>query len=166
MSALPAIRWRFPFRGREVFAAVMTLAGLWPIAAAAQGTCTVNRATFRASANCASTSSASFVNIPQTQLDFTVGGAAETCVIVVFSAQTQTAADENMGVRAFITGLGSGEPADTFLGAGTGAVEARSTQFMFENVSPGDYSLRMQYRSGLAGSSVTICEPTVVIHHR
>jgi hypothetical protein len=45
-------------------------------------------------------------------------------------------------------------------------VEARSTQFVFENVSPGDYTLRMQYRSGSDGSNVTICEPTSVIHHR
>jgi hypothetical protein len=155
-----------PSRSRQIFAAAVTLAAVWPVAAAAQGTCTVNRATYRTSANCASTSSAAFANIPQTALDFTVGGAAPTCVIVVFSAQTQTTADENMGVRAVITGLGSAQPADTFLGAGTGAVEARSTQFVFENVSPGDYTLRMQYRSGSDGSNVTICEPTSVIHHR
>jgi hypothetical protein len=106
-----------------------------------------------------------FVNIPQASLDITVGGANPTCVIAVFSAQTQTTDTENMVVRARIAGIGDGLPADTGLGAGNGAVEARAAQFVFEDVPPGSYTARMQYRS-VSGTTVTLCEPTLVVHHR
>jgi hypothetical protein len=137
----------------------------WPTGAVAQDTCTINRATFRTEANCATTNSGSFVNIPQSAVDITVGGAASTCVIVVFSAQTQTTETENMVVRARIPGVGNGLPADTAMGAGTGAVEARTAQFVFPDVPPGDHRVRMQFRS-VSGTNVTLCEPTSVVHHR
>jgi hypothetical protein len=143
------------------------LVALWPSGAAAQaqGSCTVNRATYRVGANCASTTSMNFVNIPQGAQDVTVGGAAPTCVIAVFSAQTQTTEDENMVVRAFIPGVGVADPDNTAFGPGTGTAEARAAQFVFEDVAPGDYTVHMQYRS-VSGSNVTLCEPALVVHHR
>jgi hypothetical protein len=166
MSASHKAHSRLPPRGGAVLAAALVMAALWPTDAAAQGTCTVNRATFRTEANFASTDSTTFVSIPQTALDITVGGAAPTCVIVVFSAETQTTVNENMGVRARISGFGIGEPAEVFFGPGTGAVEARAAQFVFEDVPPGDYTVRMQFRSAIAGTTVTIGRPTMVVHHR
>ena len=136
--------------GGTILAAALMLP-LWPVGAAAQdvqGSCVVNRATYRAETNGGgSTSSTTFVNIPQTALDITVGGAEPTCVIVVFTAQTQTTANENMLVRAVIPGLGAGVPADFSMGPGTGTTEARPAQFVFEDVAPGDYTVRMQFRS-------------------
>ena len=152
--------------GSAVLAATLIMAALWPTDAAAQGSCTVNRATFSAGADCASTNSTDFINIPQAALDITVGGAAPTCVLVVFSAQTQTTSNENMNVRARIAGIGIGEPEDVTFGAGTGALETRAAQFVFKDVPPGDYTLRMQFRSVVAGTHIKICEPTLVVHHR
>jgi hypothetical protein len=156
-----------PWGGTVLAAALMV--PLWPVGAAAQdvqGSCVVNRATYRAETNGGgSTSSTTFVNIPQTALDITVGGAEPTCVIVVFTAQTQTTSTENMLVRAVIPGLGAGVPADFSMGPGTGTTEARPAQFVFEDVAPGDYTVRMQYRS-VPGTTVTVTRPTVVVHHR
>jgi hypothetical protein len=150
-----------------VLTAAPSLVAFWPSGAAAQsqGSCTVNRATYRVGANCANTTSTEFVNIPQGLQDVTVGGANPTCVIAVFSAQTQTTDDENMVVRAFIPGIGVAVPDNTAFGPGTGTAEARAAQFVFEDVPPGDYSVRIQYRS-VTGSNVTLCEPTLVVHHR
>jgi hypothetical protein len=155
--------------GRGLVAAALILVPLWPVGAAAQnvqGSCVVNRATFRAqTSGGGSTSSTTFVNIPNTALNLTVGGANPTCVIVVFTAQTQTTANENMVVRARIPGIGIGVPAEFSMGPGTGTTEARPAQFVFENVPPGDYTVRMQYRS-IPGTTVTLTRPTLVVHHR
>src|SRR5262245_8697102 len=107
--------------GGAVLAAALIIAALCPADAAAQGSCTVNRATFAASLDCTRTDSAVFINIPHAALDITVGGTAPTCVIVAFSAQTETNPKENMNVRAQIAGVGIGEPEDVTFGAGTGA---------------------------------------------
>jgi len=150
-------------------AAGLMLAALWPVDATAQnaqGSCVVNRATFRAqTTGGGSTSSTAFVNIPNASLNVTVGGANPTCLIVVFTAQTQTTATENMVVRARIPGIGNGIPAEFSMGPGTGTAEARPAQFVFDNVPPGAYRVRMQYRS-VPGTTVTITRPTVVVHHR
>ncbi|MPZ58987.1 MAG: hypothetical protein GEU91_21370 [Rhizobiales bacterium] len=169
MSALHEAHRKLPPCGGAVLAAALMLVPLWPVGAVAQGvqgSCVVNRATFRAqTSGGGSTNSTTFVNIPQTALDVTVGGANPTCAIVVFTAQTQTTADENMVVRARIPGIGIGVPAEFALGTGTGATESRPAQFVFENVPPGTYTVRMQYRS-VPGTTVTITRPTVVVHHR
>jgi hypothetical protein len=170
MSALNEVESKSLRCGRAVMAAALMLAALWPAGAVAQdvqGSCVVNRATFRAeTTGGGSTSSTTFVNIPQAALNVTVGGANPTCVIVVFTAQTQTTANENMLVRARIPGIGNGVPADFSMGPGTGTTEARPAQFVFEDVPPGDYSVRMQFRSVVAGTTVTLTRPTVVVHHR
>jgi hypothetical protein len=156
--------------GHVAPAVALMLAALWAADAAAQdvqGSCVVNRATFRAeTTGGGSTSSTTFVNIPETALDVTVGGANPTCVIVVFTAQTQTTANENMLVRARIPGIGNGVPAEFSMGPGTGTTEARPAQFVFDNVPPGDYSVRMQFRTVSPGTTVTLTRPTVVVHHR
>jgi len=155
--------------GRAVPAVALMLAALWSADAAAQnvqGSCVVNRATFRAqTTGGGSTSSTTFVNVPNAGLNVTVGGANPTCVIVVFTAQTQTTANENMLVRARIPGIGNGVPAEFSMGPGTGTTEARPAQFVFNNVPPGNYTVRMQYRS-VPGTTVTITRPTMVVHHR
>jgi hypothetical protein len=169
MSALSEGHSKLMSCGRALLGA-LTLAALWPVEATAQnvqGSCVVNRATFRAqTSGGGSTSSTAFVNIPQAALDVAVGGANPTCVIVVFTAQTQTTANENMLVRGQIPGIGVGVPAEFAMGPGTGTTEARPAQFVFENVPPGDYSVRMQFRSVVAGTTVTITRPTVIVHHR
>ena len=71
-----------------------------------------------------------------------------------------------MLIRARIDGgIGIGEPAEFSMGPGTGTTEARAGQFVFDNVPPGSYTARMQYRS-VSGTTVTLTRPTMVIHHR
>lgn len=168
-SALKRAHRRLLPCGGSIVTAALVLTALGPVGAAAQsaqGSCVVNRVTYRADTNGGgSTSSTTFTNMPQAALNFTVGGTQPTCVIVVFTAQTQTTATENMLVRARITGIGSGVPAEFSMGPGTGTTEARPAQFVFENVAPGDYSLRIQYLS-VSGTTVTVSRPTLVVHHR
>jgi hypothetical protein len=168
MTALSEGLTKSPSSSAIVLAAVLGMAAMWPGAAAAEaeGSCTVSRATFRSDPGFSSTSSATFINIPDTDVPITVGGADPTCVIVVFSAQTQTSETENMAIRARIAGIGIAEPDEINLGPGTGAVEARAAQFVFESVPPGNYTVRMQYRSSVGATTVTIGKPTVVVHHR
>jgi hypothetical protein len=166
MAAFDEALSKLRLSGSALLVAALIVAELWPTDAAAQSSCLVNRATFSAGIDCTSTNSTSFVNVPQTALDITVGGSVPTCVIVAFSAQTKTDPNENMNVRARIAGIGIGEPEDVTFGSGSGALEARATQFVFANVPPGSYTVHMQYRSVEAGSNVRICEPTVVVHHR
>lgn len=169
MSALHEAHSKFLSGGRAVGTAALMLVPLWPVGAAAQGvqgSCVVNRATFRAeTTGGGSTSSTTFDNVPNTALNITVGGANPTCVIVVFTAQTHMTADENMTVRARIPGIGNGVPAEFSMGPGTGTAEARPAQFVFKDVPPGAYTVQMQYRS-VTGSFVTLTRPTVVVHHR
>jgi hypothetical protein len=152
--------------GGVALTAALFVAAMCSSAAAIEGDCTVNRATFRSESGSQTTGSTTFVNISDAELDISVGGSDPTCLIVVFTAQTQTASNENMAVRARIPGVGNGEPAEFSLGPGTGTTEARAAQFVFDDVPPGDHTLRMQFRSVINGTSVTISRPTVVVHHR
>jgi hypothetical protein len=168
MSALHEANARLLPRRRTVLGAALMLVALWPAGVAAvQGSCVVNRATYRAETNGGgSTSSTTFVNVPDTALNFTLGGENPTCVIIVFTTQVLATADENMVIRARIDGgIGIGVPAEFAMGPGTGTTEARPGQFVFDNVSPGSYTARMQFRS-VTGTTVTLTRPTMVIHHR
>ncbi len=171
-NVMPALRGdhrRLLLRGGSLAAAALVLIALGPIDAAAQsaeGSCAVNRVTYRAETNGgATTSSTTFVGIADAVVNITVAGADPTCLIVVFTAQTQTTDDENMVVRARIAGIGIGIPAEFATGPGTGTTEARPAQFVFEDVPPGDYIVRIQFRS-VTGTAVTLSRPTVVVHHR
>ena len=87
MSALHEANARLLPRRRTVLGAALMLVALWPAGVAAvQGSCVVNRATYRAETNGGgSTSSTTFVNVPDTALNFTLGGENPTCVIIVFT---------------------------------------------------------------------------------
>jgi hypothetical protein len=166
MSALDETHSKRRLHSSAVLAAALIIAAVSSTVAAAQGSCVVSRATFNAGIDCTQTNSTSFVNIPGAAVDIRVGGADPTCVIVAFSAQTDTDPKERMTVRARIAGIGIGKPEDVVFGAGSGTLEPRATQFVFANVPPGNYTLQMQYRSNRPGASVKICEPTLVVHHR
>ena len=169
MSALHEPNAKLLPHRRTVLGAALMLVSLWPAAASAlEVSCVADRVTARAvSSGGGSTNSNSFVNVPDTAVDVTIGGANPTCVIVVFTAHTQTTSNENMAIRARLEGGGGNStPSEYATGPGTGVSETRTAQFIFDNVEPGTYTARMQFRSISGGTTVTLGRPTIVVHHR
>ena len=172
MPALDKARSILVSGGRAVLVAVMLFA-LWPVdvAQSVQGACTTNRVKFRTATNEVSENSGTFTNIPQSSVNVTVGGAAPTCVIVVFSAEVQTSLTLGLLVRARLTGgIGIGEPPHALFYVGDPlARQTRSMQFVFENVPPGSYTVRMQFRAVVVDEGpgdASLIRRTLVVHHR
>jgi hypothetical protein len=94
------------------------------------------------------TTSTALTNIPQAKVNFVQGGAAASCVIVRFSAETL--ADGTPGamlVQAILDGVSIALPGEVRFGVEDEATVARSYDFIFKQVAPGSHELQMQYRS-------------------
>ena len=115
---------------------------------AAAGSCLVNRVKYRTTANQNGTYSTGFVDVPDSYVSITVGGANPSCVIATFSASARVV-NSTMYVRAYIPQLGAtAEPQSSFFTALSGSLfHAHSMQFVFPSIPPGQYSVRIQYRS-------------------
>jgi hypothetical protein len=108
-----------------------------------------------------------FVPLPGTATSFTQAGPGRGCVIVVFTAELEQLADNQVNVRAILSGIGVAEPTEVSLksdGAST-FESAHGMQFVFPSVAPGSYTLRIQWRA-TEGELIAATERVVVVHHR
>jgi hypothetical protein len=118
--------------------------------AATSGLCKPVQVRFIASSLADSpTSSTSFINIPETTISFTQGGAAASCVLVRFSASTFGANGiDVIDVRAFLDNATAALPASIGVrGESDVTGYPRSFEFVFPSVAPGSHVLRMQFKS-------------------
>ena len=119
----------------------------------------------------ASTTSGSFVNVPNTAISFTQGGAGAGCVIATFTAESWAAASRLLLVRAKLDGSIVAQPGviqfsgdDDENNNGRWA-RSHSTMFFFPAVAPGAHTMVIQYASANGGARVFIYKHTTAIQH-
>ena len=129
------------------------------------GSCRPSQVKFIASSLDHSTTSFAFVNIPETQINFTQGGAAASCVLVRFSASTHgTNGIDVVNVRALLDST-AGHPAVIKVRGETDVTGyPRSFEFIFPSVPPGAHVLRMQFSSD-KGAAVHVMNHNTVIQY-
>lgn len=110
------------------------------------------------------TTSTTFVNIPEATVTFTQGGAHASCVIVRFSAVAMGGSD-NIFVRAFLDQTTAAIPDDVrYTRSQSFTSEAHSFEFIFPRVAPGSHAIRMQFRAeSSGGGGVTVDRHTTVV---
>jgi hypothetical protein len=113
-----------------------------------------------------STNSTGFVDVARSFRSFSVGGTKPSCVIVRFSAQAfANGLGEAMIVQALLDGKVSIEGPILFVADSDFFAGAHAYTFLFPSVSPGQHSVRMEYRS-LNSGTVAINDYNLEIRHR
>jgi|EndMetStandDraft_4_1072995.scaffolds.fasta_scaffold385523_2 hypothetical protein len=134
-------------------------------AAPATGTCRPVQVKFIASSLDHSTTSFSFVGIPETLIAFTQGGAAASCVLVRFSASTYGAnAIDVVNVRALVDNVVSHPAVISVRGESDTVGFPRSFEFIFPSVAPGNHTVRMQFSSD-KGNLVHVKNHNMVVQY-
>jgi hypothetical protein len=132
-------------------------------AAAVSFTCSPTKVNGSASALVdTSTTSGTFVNIPEAAVNFHQGGVSASCVIVRFSAEAYS--NNLVIVRAYLDRTTAALPNEVIY---TGhdpnfLVRVRSYEFVFPSVAPGNHTVRMQFRSGDGESALVTRYNTIV----
>lgn len=114
-----------------------------------------------------STSSTDFVDIDGAVVKFDIGGKANTCVLVNFSAIAITDNNGVMLVRAVRNLLFHSVDGPIQLSGGDDVLHfgAHAYNFLFTDVPPGSHTVKMQYRSALA-TRIDILSFEMMVHHR
>jgi hypothetical protein len=147
----------------QLIAAGLSLATPTPGAAAVTGTCETTATRSRWTTTFDSTTSTSFVNMPEMATNITQG--ATDCVIVAFFAQVATLANQAMHVRATIDGLSCGPLDPKFVENGSEALtSSHAMAFLCNGVAPGPHTIRIQYRS-FGGGQVIVQERMMLVHY-
>jgi len=156
--------------GLPVASAQDQRAGVDP-GAAVLGTCTPTKVRFSASQMSGgerSTTSRTFVNMPEATAGFTQGGTGPTCIIVEFSGLAYAAGTDKMAVRALLNNTTSAQPGEMIIATNDNASNrqglARGANFVFPLIEPGSHTLTMQYRS-VTGGAVKIGAHTTIVHY-
>lgn len=142
-------------------------------AAATTAKCNVGTADFTASTlDFSSTTSATFVNIPEGAVSLTLGGTVHDCLIVHFSGMSFAANGVALElVRALLDGVTVAVPSETqFSGDDDEEGDGRWSRshgyiFVFKNIAPGAHTVQMQFRSNTAGQTVSMHLHTTVVYH-
>ena len=148
---------------------LLMLALLTPPAASAAptiGACSPTKVKYIVSTLVHQTNLPTYGNIPEAALGFVQGGIRASCVIVRFSAEVFAGPSDFLYLRAFLDGTTAALPVEIqFAVADATGPSARSFEFVFPNVPPGNHVVRMQYRSG-GGGFVTIWDHTTVLQYQ
>jgi hypothetical protein len=131
-------------------------------AASFAGNCITNATEYRVTDTNKSTTSTTFVAVPQSGIQFAQGGSASGCVIVTFTA-VLTVDNAWMYVKATLDGKNPLDPE-----AGVWRViaqESRTAVFVFRNVAPGSHTIVMKFRSS-NGGNVTVYNRTTTVSYR
>jgi hypothetical protein len=105
------------------------------------------------------TTSQTFVNIPETAIIFTQGGTSPSCVIVRFSAETFAAGNNAVNIRAYLGANVTVLPDEARYSGGDSVVGTHLFEFVFPSVAPGRHILQMQFRSSPGAT-----DPSVFVH--
>lgn len=117
-----------------------------------------------------STSSANFVNVPNTGVSFSQG--VSGCVIVTFTAEAFAPGSRLLQIRARLDDSVTAAPGNVQLSGdddedGDGSwARSHAFTFIFPSVALGSHTVRMQFRSPAVFGSVLIHKHTVVVQHR
>jgi hypothetical protein len=117
------------------------------------------------------TTSGAFVNVPNSNITFKIGGLNASCAVVTFQAFTFAAgAAELMYVRALLDGAVMQPGEVQFSGDdsedGDGAwARTHSATWIAPGVPPGVHTVQIQFRSGLGGS-VFVHKPSTQVRSK
>jgi hypothetical protein len=132
--------------------------------------CAISKASFRTETSKISTSSTGFSNIPNTFVTFTQS--ATGCVIVRYSAESFSHFNAGTDVRAVLESGTVAAPGTVFWtmdhdedGDARG-FSAYAFDFVFPSVSPGSHTVRMQWRSTIAGVAAWQFFRTLTVQHQ
>jgi hypothetical protein len=95
-------------------------------------------------------------------LAFPQGGTAPSCVVVMFSGEANTAANETLRVEAILDGATHCQPDDNLLAKNQPDTGDRAMNFVCASVSPGTHSVKIHFRS-TSGGAVTLEYRTLVV---
>lgn len=128
------------------------------------GTCSPTKTKFKVSTSVQSTTSTSYVNVTDGQLKVKL--AKRGCIIVAFTAEAKTAADDTMVVRALRDGTSCAPSSTFFASSGPDALPYadRAVNFVCSGVGPGAHRVRLQFES-FSGGAVTLDYRTVVLQY-
>ena len=110
-------------------------------------------------------SSTTYANLAQTRVNFIQGGTGPSCVIVRFSAEAGAGPGPWLELRAVLDGVTVALPPTVRFGINEGSEVARSYDFIFPSVGPGNHTLQMQFRSS-NGTSVFISNRSTIVLHK
>jgi hypothetical protein len=135
------------------------------------GACQIGKLSFASSTSSFRTNAAAMADLPDTTVQFKVGGKVPTCVKVDFTAETITDQNEALVVRAVLDDVKLANPEDVILDGDADEdsdgmwVRSHSTSFVFTNVAPGTHTAKIQYR-GTFGNYVTVFRPSTYVQYR
>jgi hypothetical protein len=112
-----------------------------------------------------STTSLTYLNVPESLVSFRQGGASASCVVVRFSAQAAAGTNGSLYIRAYLDDSTTAAPQELiYYNAGEPFFGVRSYDFIFPSVAPGRHSLRMQFRSA-SGTWVGVYFHTTIVQY-
>ncbi len=136
-------------------------------AAIVTSSCSPTKVRYMASdLDASSTTSVQFVQVPEAVVSFTQGGTGASCVLVRFSAQVFVASGAgSTGIfRAFLDNTKAALPESVQFTGNSTSNEARSFEFIFPLVAPGNHVVRMQFRSN-TGTNVFVERHNTIVQH-
>jgi hypothetical protein len=157
----------FRFIGPVLWAGLLLATVSTQAQAQTVATCSPTKMRIKVAATTASTTSTSFVAIPDSGLTFTQGGTGPSCVLVRFSAASSVNGNSVARVAAKLDNATSAEPVSAQFSGDTvsGGSRAHSFEFLFVNVPPGPHTVRMMYMVGNGSDEVFMDERTMVVQH-
>ena len=151
------------FIGPLLCAALLMPAGFAP-AMAAVASCSPTRMKIKTMTGTVSTSSPTFVGIPEAALTFTQGGTSPSCVVVRFSGASSVITSGVSRIVARLDGVTDADPGSVqFSGENVGSV-SHAFEFLFPSVAPGTHIVRIMYRTNGTGT-VFVDQRTLVVQH-
>ena len=157
---------RISVRAAAIIATTALLVSVQAIPAPAavySGACTLSKVKFKTSDSLRSTTSTSWVNVPDMSISFTVN--TTTCLKIEFSAQVKTAANESLQVRALLDGVTDLYPAITTFAQNQTSWGSHAFNFGFTTVVAGSHTLKIQWGSG-GGGSVSMTSRSLFVHYQ
>jgi hypothetical protein len=140
-----------------------------PAAVTTTGPCIVGHVSFHNENTCCiSTSSQSFVDIPNNSVNFEIPGVVPACAIVTFSAHSfATGPGEILAIQALLDGVPMAPGAVQFSGDDDEDGDGRSTRthsvtFVATSVAAGVHRVQMQFERE-NGFPVFLTQPSVVV---
>jgi hypothetical protein len=149
----------------QLIGAGLSLATPTPAAAAVAGNCATTATRFKWTTTFSSTTSTTYVNMPEMATTITQGSTG--CVIVQFSAAAAANANQQMVVRVQLGSNFCGPLDQPFIKApaGTGAgSSSHAMTFVCQAVGPDVYTVRVQYLS-VSGGQVIVTNRTMLVHY-
>jgi len=129
------------------------------------GGCALTKQSFLATNDTsATTTSTSYVNVPNASVSFTSAGSTMSCLTVLFTAVVYSPTG-GIDIRAVLGANTISSQAVQFVGQGLPFADSHAFTFYFKGVKPGSHTVKIQWES-TQGAVVYMWQHTTVVYHR